>query len=169
MKGRIPRRSRGPRRALVMLVAGLALLGAQWLREGRLRVGDFVLWPREPRPTEQSALPEATGSSVVERLFDERRSDVVVRVEGVVERVLLDDLQGSRHQRFILKLPSGHTVLVAHNLDLAARVPLARGDRVEVQGEYEWTERGGVLHWTHRDPRGRREGGWIRLRGESYR
>lgn len=169
MNERFMGRRKGPRRALVILIAGLVLAGVQWLREGRLRVGDFVLWPTEPRSSEHSAPAEATGSSVVERLFEEGRSDVVVRVEGVVDRVLLDDLRGSRHQRFILKLPSGHTVLVAHNLDLAARVPLGRGDRVEVQGEYEWNERGGVLHWTHRDPRGRREGGWIRLRGESYR
>lgn len=107
--------------------------------------------------------------AAVETLHAERRSDVVVEVAGTVERLLPDDERGERHQRFILRLPSGHTLLVAHNLDLAPRVPLAVGDRVEARGEYEWNEQGGVLHWTHHDPRGRRPGGWVRLRGEEFR
>ena len=84
-------------------------------------------------------------------------------------RILPDDNVGSRHQRFIVTLESGHTVLLSHNIDLAPRVPLAQGDRVVFRGEYEWNERGGVVHWTHHDPGGRRPGGWIRHRGETYR
>ena len=91
-----------------------------------------------------------------------------MEVVGSVERVLADDNEGSRHQRFILELSSGHTVLVAHNIDLAPRVPLARGDSLGVKGEYEWTDRGGVLHWTHHDPQRRHEGGWIEHEGETY-
>jgi hypothetical protein len=83
--------------------------------------------------------------------------------------VLSDDNQGSRHQRFILKLESGHTVLVAHNIDLADRVPLTRGDVVTLRGRYEWNDRGGVIHWTHHDPEGRGPGGWIRLHDSTWR
>ncbi len=36
-----------------------------------------------------------------------------------------------------------------------------QGDRVTVKGEYEWNERGGLIHWTHRDPRSAHEDGWI--------
>jgi hypothetical protein len=86
-----------------------------------------------------------------------------------VERVLSDDREGSRHQRFILRLNSGQTLLVAHNIDLAPRVDgLSKGDRVELYGEYEWNERGGVVHWTHRDPRGNHPHGWISHRGKRY-
>ncbi len=106
----------------------------------------------------------------VEALFEQKRSDVVVEVEGVVKRALRDDKKGRRHQRFIMALSSGHTVLVAHNIDLAPRVDgLMIGDHVGVRGEYEWNAKGGVLHWTHHDPGGRRPGGWIEHKGRRYR
>ena len=56
----------------------------------------------------------------------------------------------------------------AHNIDLAPRVPVAPGDSVELRGEYEWSPRGGVIHWTHRDPDARREAGWIRRDGRLF-
>ena len=106
----------------------------------------------------------------VAALFRDQRSGVMVEFEGRVSRVLGDDLEGSRHQRFVVELDSGHTVLVSHNIDLASRVePLSTGDGVVVRGQYEWNERGGVVHWTHHDPAGRRQGGWIRRDGETFR
>jgi hypothetical protein len=98
----------------------------------------------------------------------EEISGVMIDASGRVSKVLPDDNEGSRHQRFILELPSGHTVLVTHNIDLAKRVPLAAGDRVVIHGQYEWNDRGGVLHWTHHDPAGRHEGGWIEHKGQRY-
>src|SRR5687767_6374328 len=101
--------------------------------------------------------------------FENRRSDVQVRGSGRVSRVLADDNEGSRHQRFIVQLASGQTVLVAHNIDLADRVAAIKaGDSVEFNGEYEWNERGGVIHWTHRDPQGVHEAGWIKHAGRTY-
>jgi hypothetical protein len=101
--------------------------------------------------------------------FAEHRSGVWVVGEGTVEHLLADDRQGSRHQRFILRLEGGQTLLVSHNIDLAQRLPLAVGDRVAFRGEYEWNEKGGLVHWTHHDPAGRRAGGWLRHQGELYR
>ncbi len=100
--------------------------------------------------------------------FEAGRSDVWVQASGEVARVLPDDNEGSRHQRFLVELNNGHTVLIAHNIDLAPKVPLSRGDVVEFRGEYEWNDRGGVVHWTHHDPRGRKEGGWISHRKKTY-
>ncbi len=97
------------------------------------------------------------------------RSGSQVRGSGTVDRVLSDDNEGSRHQRFILRLPSGRTVLVAHNIDLAPRIrSIAVGDTVSFYGQYETNDRGGVIHWTHHDPQGRHVDGWLELDGRRY-
>lgn len=98
-----------------------------------------------------------------------RQSDIAISGEGEVIKLLADDRSGSRHQRFLLRLASGATLLVAHNIDLAPRLDsLQVGDILRFAGEYEWNERGGVLHWTHRDPRGKHPGGWLELAGRRY-
>ena len=105
----------------------------------------------------------------VDEAFEARLSDQMMVVEGQVTKVLADDNHGSRHQRFIVRVPSGRTVLIAHNIDLAPRVKgLREGDSVRMYGEYEWNERGGVLHWTHHAPRGDHADGWIEHNGERY-
>src|SRR5690606_15597931 len=58
----------------------------------------------------------ASGDSSVGRAFKDRKSNIQVEGEGVVIRLLADDLNGSRHQRFILRLASGQTLLIAHNI-----------------------------------------------------
>jgi hypothetical protein len=110
-----------------------------------------------------------SGSGEVEAAFTAQHSGQWVAASGRVVRLLADDNEGSRHQRFILELDSGHTLLVAHNIDLARRLPLVRNDRVELRGRYEWNERGGVVHWTHHDPDGRLQGGWILHEGTRFR
>jgi hypothetical protein len=109
------------------------------------------------------------GEQALTAAFENRRSDIQVQASGRVSRILADDNKGSRHQRFIVQLASGRTVLVAHNIDLADRVAsIKSGDSVEFFGEYEWNERGGVIHWTHRDPQGVHEAGWIKHGGRTY-
>lgn len=105
----------------------------------------------------------------VSRAYESRQSDVQVAGSGVVVRNLPDDTKGSRHQKFLLKLTSGQTLLVAHNIDLAPRInSLREGDSIEFFGEYEWNPKGGVLHWTHRDPGGRHQDGWLKHDGTTY-
>ncbi len=99
----------------------------------------------------------------------DRARDRWIEASARVVALLPDDVEGDRHQRFLLKLGDGSTVLVAHNIDLAAHVPVEKGDTVALRGEYVWNEKGGVVHWTHRDPRNPGGGGWIRVRGETYR
>ncbi|MGA8258822.1 MAG: DUF3465 domain-containing protein [Arenicellales bacterium] len=107
--------------------------------------------------------------SAVGTAFRNHETRVQLRGSGHVLRILPDDDSGSRHQRFILRMASGQTVLIAHNIDLADRVgSLRRGDTVEFFGEYEWNSKGGVVHWTHRDPSGRHVSGWLRHDGHTY-
>jgi hypothetical protein len=101
--------------------------------------------------------------------FANRESDLQVGGRGTVVRLLPDDTTGRRHQKFILELASGQTLLVAHNIDLAPRIDgLRTGDTVAFYGEYEWNARGGVIHWTHHDPAGRHADGWLRHEGVTY-
>jgi hypothetical protein len=110
----------------------------------------------------------ATGNGSIEQAFAAKRSGVWVDADGSITRLLADDREGSRHQRFILEVDSGHTVLVSHNIDLADRVPVRKGERLSLRGRYEWNDRGGVIHWTHHDPGGSIPGGWIHYEGVVY-
>ena len=85
-----------------------------------------------------------------------------------MRRLLSDDNDGSRHQRFVLQIKNRATLLLAHNIDLAERVPLGVGDRIRFRGMYEWNELGGLVHWTHHDPLGVEDGGWIQYRRKIY-
>ena len=93
----------------------------------------------------------------------------IISARGQIQKILPDDVEGSRHQRIIIKMPSGETLLVAHNIDMAPRVPhLITGNPISIKGEYEWNDRGGVVHWTHQDPDGSHEAGWIQYQGKKY-
>ncbi|RBM36272.1 DUF3465 domain-containing protein [Vibrio tarriae] len=107
--------------------------------------------------------------AVLQQAYQSQQSDLQVQGLGQVVKVLPDDNDGSRHQKFILKLNSGQTLLVTHNIDLAPKIPnLKVGDSVEFYGEYEWNKKGGVLHWTHKDPQNRHAHGWLKHNGQVY-
>ena len=101
--------------------------------------------------------------------YQNQLTDIQVSGSGKVSRILKDDNTGSRHQRFILRLSSDQTLLVAHNIDLAPKInALQKGDLVEFFGEYEWNSNGGVIHWTHHDPGKKHVGGWLKHNGRKY-
>jgi hypothetical protein len=105
---------------------------------------------------------EADGDELLFQLFSDGRSNVQVYGTGIVVSILPDDLNGSRHQRFIIELKSKQTLLVAHNIDLSPRIDtLSLNDQIEFFGEYEWNDKGGVIHWTHHDPEENHVNGWI--------
>lgn len=115
------------------------------------------------------ATPEIADNAAIARAYAMHARDVVVTGSGTVWRVLPDDRQGDRHQRILVRLASGQTILIAHNIDVAPRVPGLRvGDPIEFDGEYVWNAQGGLVHWTHHDPSGRHRAGWLRYAGRTY-
>jgi len=107
--------------------------------------------------------------SALHQAIANQRSDVQVTGAGRVIKLLPDDNDGSRHQRFLVKISSGDVILIAHNIDLAPRVnTLKKGDQIRFNGEFEWNNKGGVIHWTHNDPRNTHIHGWLEHNGEKY-
>ena len=106
---------------------------------------------------------------ILKDAFQRRISNIQIQGEGIVSKVLPDDTEGDRHQKFIVTLNSGQSILIAHNISLAKRIDsLKEGDSVAFNGEYEWNAKGGVIHWTHRDPNGSHIAGWLKHDGQLY-
>jgi Protein of unknown function (DUF3465) len=142
-----------------LLFVAIALAAAYF---GAVEIG--LVPGKQPASTSASSADQALAAA-----FENQQSNIQVQGGGQVSRVLPDDNDGSRHQRFLVRLASGQTLLIAHNIDLANRVDALRaGDAVEFYGEYEWNAKGGVVHWTHRDPEHRHVDGWIKHNGRTY-
>jgi len=117
-----------------------------------------------------SNMAYANNNSEINKAYQDKKSDILVEGSGKVFKILKDDNNGSRHQKFLVKLPSNLTILIAHNIDLAPRVEnLNEGDNIEFFGEYEWNNKGGVIHWTHHDPRKKHKDGWIKHKDVIYK
>lgn len=120
-------------------------------------------------PGSDSAVETSTDNALLHSVIASKRSDVQVTGSGEVIKLLADDNEGSRHQRFLVKIDSGDVILIAHNIDLAPRVDaLRKGDMIRFNGEYEWNNKGGVVHWTHKDPRSKHIHGWLEHDGRKY-
>jgi hypothetical protein len=123
---------------------------------------------RPPAAADSESTPDCNEGALTSA-YRNHKSRVEVCGRGVIAKVLRDDTQGIRHQRFVVRLPPGQTVLIAYNFDLAPRIDgLRTGSPIEFVGEYEWNGQGGVVHWTHRDPGGHHSPGWIRYEGRQY-
>jgi len=119
-------------------------------------------------PVNTSEISQSINASV-EQAFNRHLSNVQVEGQGEVIKLLADDNNGLRHQKFLVKVSPSQTLLFAYNLDLAPRIePLGVGDRLEFKGEYVYNPKGGIVHWTHKDPKGIHEAGWVKHNGKVY-
>jgi uncharacterized protein DUF3465 len=134
---------------------------AQLQTVGGIAIILLLLTP--PAGLAQSAERASVRKLTVLQAFQQKQSRLFLETRGTVIKLLADDQQGSRHQKFLIKTDEGPTLLVSHNIDLSERVPLKQGTQVQVRGEYIWNSKGGLMHWTHRDPKMRHEGGWIKI------
>lgn len=151
------------------LIKGLVLL---------VSAGILALYQHYQQPSDKPVAVETRNSNAnsntdrqaidsIRRSQNDPNAKFWTTVQGKVVKVLSDDREGDQHQRFLLAIAPDITLLVAHNIDLAPRIPVQTGGTATVSGEYVWNNRGGVLHWTHHDPKGRK-GGWIEYAGKRY-
>lgn len=169
-------RTRNPK-ALVVLILALVVVWA--LREYGVLAPEAPAGPGSrpegdgvgPQPPERSPDGSRAGPTddALARAIRQRRSKVWVEGEGRIVHLLKDDRDPPRHQRCLADVLDGHTIKISHNIDLAPRVPWEKGQRIRFRGRFEWNDKGGVVHWTHRDPGGRHQGGWLELDGRRYR
>jgi len=156
-------------RKLMWLIFGLSLLLSAPLHDAPYSFKAEAAQTSRARKPHRSPRTLSGSDEALARAFAQRTSNIQVEGQGVVRRVLSDDNDGSRHQRFIVALATGQTLLISHNIDLAPRVAgLSKGDVVSFSGEYEWNAEGGVIHWTHLDPGKRHVAGWIKHNGKLY-
>ncbi len=158
-----------PRNPAIRLIAALISIGVLAYGVSRSHRPPASPLP-QPSPLPQSApLPRPTTDPAILTAIERHRSKVWGQAAGTVARLLEDDRKGIPHQRFVLQIESGATMLIEYNIDLAPRIdPLLVGDSVIVRGEYIWNDKGGLMHWVHHDPSGAPGGGWVRIRGKVY-
>lgn len=166
-----------------LAIAVLLLCGYLTIYRGRPSHSTATAPAASSSPTPATSLPQpsatpdgpAAASPLVDnpsiaRAIADHAHEVTVDAAGVVSRILPDDREGERHQRFIVRLPSGSTVLIAHNIDIAPRIEgLRTGAPIAFEGEYVWNAQGGVVHWTHHDPSARHKSGFVKYDGRLYR
>lgn len=164
--------------AIVLVVAAMVWLGGEmgWLAGDGGSAGSGTVGEAQPESPPDSKDPPVVrdsnadlGADIIKSLFESGKSDEVITGEGTVVHILPDDNDGDRHQRLLVDVQPNEgdtiTIKISHNIDLADRLPIEEGDRIRFKGEYEWNDQGGVIHWTHHDPRGTHEDGWIEANG----
>ncbi len=103
--------------------------------------------------------------------FSQMHSGVEVTADGRVVHVFGTSVGPSGpHEGFLLSLRSGCALVVRveTNVAFTGPIPLHTGDTVVARGEYEYDPSGGVIHFTHRELRGRHAGGYVETGGRFY-
>jgi hypothetical protein len=117
----------------------------------------------------QDVSADLTDLNILKNAYEHQQSNIHVKQNGRISKILRDDELRPRHQRFVVQLNSGQKLLIAHNIDLAPKVEsLKVGTAISFFGDYEWNDKGGVVHWTHHDPKGQHPNGWLLYENRKY-
>jgi hypothetical protein len=107
----------------------------------------------EPTPYENKYIqskfnPDQKTYPDIQKACSQKYDKSMVIDNGTVTRVLPEDTQGLKHQLFLIKFPGNRIVKVAHNIDIAPRIPdLRQGQKLAIKGEF--IKSSNVIHWTH--------------------
>lgn len=86
--------------------------------------------------------------------------------DATVVRVLGERAgRSGEHEGFVIRA-SAHTFKVEDNVGITGPIPLKRGDVVSLLGQLECNDL--VIHWTHHDPRGHHQSGYVKVNGALY-
>jgi hypothetical protein len=116
----------------------------------------------------RAVAPSVTDDSQIVAFEQAHRMNTEITGKVKVYKLLREDDEGLRHEKFLVMLSDGTTVLVAHSIDKAPSVPVSPEDTIIIHGEYVWNPKGGVIHWTHHSDSPKHEGGWIDFKGKRY-
>lgn len=111
---------------------------------------------------------KASDSDIVRAVNDRRRVNYVEGGSMTVTKVLPDDEDGRKHQKWVVRLSNGNTMQAVYNSDMCPEVPVKVGDVIAMGGMFLWTNSGPMLHWLHHDPRGNRPDGYVYVNGKYY-
>ena len=151
--------------ALLFFALSLALLN-------RLNQYQVSQDPRHqlPFPTATNASEAKAPNTAFIRAYQERVSGLQLSVSGKITHVFPSPETGDQHQKFIVQLDAGQSVMVIHNRALGSAIDgLLEGETIEVFGEYQWDQGGGIIRRTHQDPASHRQAGWVKYKGRIYR
>lgn len=122
---------------------------------------------RDNRVTSDLSIPEGQRDITDAQQRGKGANYLEVR-DAVVSKILPDDTQGRPHQKWVVSLANGRSLLSVYNSDMGERIPVNVGDTISMGGQYIWDRSGGLIHWLHHDPKGRRPDGWVELNGVVY-
>jgi hypothetical protein len=108
-------------------------------------------------------------SDIIATAYQHQTSNILVEAEAKVVYVFpVIKHRELNFQEFRVELTNGHRVRIIHDLNEAEAVPLRASDVIRFRGEFDWSDDGGLIHWTHDDPKGERGDGWIEFGGSRY-
>lgn len=117
---------------------------------------------------QQNNYGAANDSMLVAAINQERNVNYIEAGNLTVERLLPDDLSGRPHQKIVVRLSNGKSIQIISNLEFCEKAPVSIGDKVSVGGQFIWTRGTGLVHWTHTDPSGQRQKGFLLYNGKDY-
>lgn len=86
--------------------------------------------------------------------------------DATIVRVLGErDSRSGLHEGFVIRVHD-RTFRVEDNVNITGPIPMQRGQAVSLLGQLECDDL--VIHWTHRDPRGRHPSGYVKVNGRLY-
>lgn len=115
-----------------------------------------------------AGVPFAVDDGQIIQAQSQQARKVELTVTAPIKKLLREEDYREPHQRFLLILSNGTTVLVANDLKYGTFAPVQEGNVVRIHGEYIWNEKGGVLHWTHKSDEPNHESGYIDFNGMRY-